>query len=71
MRNQQERQEALRAQEMQAHMRALLAEKDKKNTEQLGAYETENDHLRREIENLRHFLRAKEEFINAIKHHSK
>jgi cell division protein FtsB len=71
MRDQQERKEALRAEEMQAHMRALLAEKDKKNTEQLVAYECENDQLRREIENLKDFLRAKEDFINAIKHHAK
>lgn len=55
---------------MQANMRALLAEKDKKTTEQLVELEAENDELRREVVNLKEFLRAKEDFIKAIKHHS-
>jgi hypothetical protein len=47
-------------------MKALLAEKDKKNTENTMALENQNDELRREIDNLLKILDVKESLINVI-----
>lgn len=47
-------------------MKALLAEKDKKATEQLIELETENDQLRREIDDLNKIIEVKESLINVI-----
>ena len=47
-------------------MKAMLAEHDKKATEQLILLETENDELKREVENLGRLLEVKENLINVI-----
>lgn len=66
LREQYEQKEGLLAEEMQARMKALLAEKDKKNTENTMALENQNDELRREIDNLLKILDVKESLINVI-----
>jgi hypothetical protein len=66
LRDQYEQKEGLLAEEMQARMKALLAEKDKKNTENTMALENQNDELRREIDNLLKILDVKESLINVI-----
>lgn len=47
-------------------MKALLAERDKKTTEQHIALSNENDELHREIDSLHKLLEVKESLINVI-----
>ena len=51
---------------MQARLRALLAEKDKRATEELIELENENDELKREIGDLNRIIEVKESLINVI-----
>jgi cell division protein FtsB len=49
-------------------LRALLAEKDKQSTKQMIELESENDQLRREINDLNKIIEVKESLINVISH---
>ena len=51
---------------MQARMKALLAEHDRKATEHLIELQGENEDLRREVESLGKMLNAKESLISVI-----
>jgi hypothetical protein len=58
--------ETLLAEELQARLKAQLAERDKRSTEQLIRVEGENDELRREIDSLNKMLEVKESLINVL-----
>ena len=47
-------------------MKAQLAERDKRNTEQLIRMEGECDELRREVDSLNKMLEVKESLINVL-----
>ena len=54
------------AEELQARLKAQLAERDKRNTEQLIRMEGECDELRREVDSLNKMLEVKESLINVL-----
>ena len=61
-----EQKEKLLAEELQARLKAQLAERDKRNTEELIRREGEEEELRREIESLNKMLEVKESLINVL-----
>ena len=54
------------AEELQARLKAQLAERDKRNIEEMINLETENDELRREMDSLSKMLEVKESLINVL-----
>ena len=58
--------EKLIAEDMQARLKAQLAEKQKKGTEQMIQLELENDDLRRKVEEQGRMLEIKESLISVL-----